>query len=79
MRSNQPNFIEMIMLSCQVGALTKTRMWVGSVTFPSMGPFKGSLCLTYVKMQTFVYVFSLSIIVMSNASSYLLELNMLTR
>ena len=33
------HFIEIIMLSGQVGGtMTKTRMGVGSVIFPSMGP-----------------------------------------
>ena len=59
MKSNQPNFIEMILLSCQVGALTKTRMWVGSVTFPSMGPFKGHYVLLMSKCRH-LYKFSLS-------------------
>ena len=53
MRNNQPNFIEMIMLSGYV----RTRMWVGSVTFPGMGPIKDHYVLLMSKCRN-LYMFS---------------------
>ena len=54
----QPHFVEIIIFKVYVGTLTKTRMELGSATFPSMGPIKGQFDLL-IQISRNLYMFSI--------------------